>query len=60
MCQGNISVCCIPIFLSIQIINHIFFIFHRSPARLVDLSVILLVDKNQGHNCSDDMALFRL
>lgn len=32
----------------------------RSPARLVDLSVILYMDKNQGHNCGDDMALFRL
>lgn len=32
----------------------------RSPARLVDLSVILYVDKNHGHNCGDDMALFRL
>lgn len=32
----------------------------RSPARLVDLSVILYMDKNHGHNCGDDMALFRL
>lgn len=32
----------------------------RCPARLVDLSVILFVDKNQGLGCSDDMALFRL
>lgn len=32
----------------------------RSPARLVDLSVILFLDKNQSQGCSDDMALFRL
>lgn len=27
---------------------------------MVDLSVIIYLDKNQGQNCSDDMALFRL
>lgn len=32
----------------------------RCPARLVDLSVILFLDKSQGQSCSDDMALFRL
>lgn len=32
----------------------------KSPARLVDLSVILYLDRNQGQTCSDDMALFRL
>jgi brefeldin A-inhibited guanine nucleotide-exchange protein 3 len=32
----------------------------RSPQRLIDLSVILYPDKNQGQNCGDDMALFRL
>lgn len=36
------------------------FSLFRSPARLVDLSVILFIDKNQGQSCSDDMALFRL
>lgn len=35
-------------------------ILRRSPALLVDLSVIIYLDKNQGQNCSDDMALFRL
>ncbi|XP_021695176.1 brefeldin A-inhibited guanine nucleotide-exchange protein 3 [Aedes aegypti] len=32
----------------------------KSPERLIDLSVILYPDKNQGQSCSDDMALFRL
>lgn len=32
----------------------------KSPARLVDLAVILYVDKNSGQGCSDDMAMFRL
>lgn len=50
-------------FVSICIVIDFQFSFiycSRSPARLVDLSVILFVDKTQGQSCSDDMALFRL
>ncbi|XP_037938605.1 brefeldin A-inhibited guanine nucleotide-exchange protein 3 [Teleopsis dalmanni] len=32
----------------------------KSPERLIDLAVILYVDKNTGQSCSDEMALFRL
>lgn len=41
-------------------LNLTLFLNFRSPARLVDLTVILFIDKNQGQSCSDDMALFRL
>ena len=33
---------------------------HRSPERIIDLSVILYTDKSAISNCSDDMELFRL
>ncbi|EDW86315.1 uncharacterized protein Dwil_GK15780 [Drosophila willistoni] len=32
----------------------------KSPERLIDLAVILYVDKNTAQGCSDEMALFRL
>lgn len=32
----------------------------KSPERLIDLSVILYVDKTTPQSCSDEMALFRL
>ncbi|XP_055389685.1 brefeldin A-inhibited guanine nucleotide-exchange protein 3 [Condylostylus longicornis] len=32
----------------------------KSPERLVDLAVILYLDKNTSQGCSDEMALFRL
>lgn len=59
MCQGNFQVIGSNMVYSTFFCEH-FFLRFRSPARLVDLSVILYVDKNQGQSCSDDMALFRL
>lgn len=32
----------------------------KTPDRLIDLAVILYVDKSTGQGCSDEMALFRL